>query len=135
MIDPWKESYDKPRQHIINQRHLFAGKGPSRQSYGFCSSHVQMWELDYKEGWAPKNWCFQVMVLEKTQSPLASKEIKPINPKGKQSWIFIGRTEADAKALIFWPPDAKSWLIGEDPDTGEDRRQKEKRAAEDEVVR
>ena len=75
------------------------------------------------------------MVLEKTQSPLASKEIKPINPKGKQSWIFIGRTEADAKALIFWPPDAKSWLIGEDPDTGEDRRQKEKRAAEDEVVR
>ena len=124
MLDPWKESYDKTRQNIKKQRHLFAGKGPSSQSYGFSSSHVQMWELDHKEDWALKNWYFQIVVLEKTQSPLASKEIKPVNPKGKQSWIFIGRTEAKAKALILWPPDVKRWLIGKDPDTGKDRRQK-----------
>ena len=116
---PWKESYDKARQCIKKQRHHFANKGPYSQSYGFSSSHVQMWELDHKEGWAPKNWCFQTVVLEKTLgSPLDSKEIKPVNPKGNQPWIFIGRTDAEAKAPILWPPDAKSWLIGKDPDVG-----------------
>ena len=88
-------SYDKPRQHIKKQRRYFANKGPSGQSYSFSSSHVWMWELDYKENWAPKNWCFWTVVLEKTlESPLDSKEIQPVSPKGNQSWIFIGRTEA-----------------------------------------
>ena len=127
---PWKKNYDKPRQHIKKQRHYFADKGLSNQCYGFSSSDVRIWELDHKEGWAPKNWCFQIVVLEKTlESPLDSKEIKPINPKGNQPWIFIER--ADAEALILWPPDAKSWLIGKDPDAGEDWRQKEKGATED----
>ena len=90
---------------------------PSSQSYGFSSSHVGMWELDHKEGWAPKNWCFWTVVLEKTlESPLDSKEIKPVNPKGNQAWIFVGRTDAEAEAPILCPPDAKSWLIGKDPD-------------------
>ena len=93
MLAPWKKSCDKPRQHIKKQRHYFANKGPSSQSYGFPSSHVWMWELDYKEGWVPKNWCFWTVVLGKTlESPLDSKEIKSVNPKGNQSWIFIGRT-------------------------------------------
>ena len=104
------------------------------QQYGFSSSYVQMWELDHKEGWVPKNWCFQTVVLEKTlESPLDGKEIKPVNPKGNQPWIYIGRT--DAKAPILWLPDAKSWVIGKDPDAGKDWGQEEKRAAEDEVVR
>ena len=104
------------------------------QSYGFPSSHVQMWELDHKESWVLKNWCFWTVVLEKIlESPLDSKEIKPVNPKGNQPWIFIER--ADAEALILWPPDAKSWLIGKDPDAGEDWRQKEKGVTEDEMVR
>ena len=86
-----------------------------------------MWELDHKEGWAPKNWCFQTVVLEKTpKSPLDSKEIKPVNPKGNQPWIFIGRTDAEVEALILWPPDAKSWLIAKDPDPGKDWGQEEK---------
>ena len=90
MLAPWKKSYDKPRQHIKKQRHYFANKSPSSQSYGFSSSHVWMWELDYKESWAPKNWCFGTMVLEKTlESPLDSKESQPVNPKGNQSWIFL----------------------------------------------
>ena len=94
-------------------------------SYGFFSSHVWMWELDYKESWALKNWCFWIVVLEKTlESPLDCKKIKPVNPKGNQSWIFTGRT--DAEAPILWPPDAKNWLIRKDPDTGKDWRQKEK---------
>ena len=99
-----------------------------------------MWELDHKEGWAPKNWCFQTVVLEKTlESPLDSKKIKPVNPKGNQSWILIGRT--DAEAPLLWPPDAKKWLIGKDsdagkdPDAGKDWRQKEKEVAEDKMVR
>ena len=93
-----------------------------------------MWELDYKEGRAPKNWCFWTMVLEKTlESPLNCK-ITPVNPKGNQLWIFIGRTDAEGEALILWPPDAKSWLIGKDPDAGQDWRQKEKRVAKDEMV-
>ena len=90
-------------------RHHFAGKGPYSQSYGFSSSHVQMWELDHKEGWVLKNWCFQIVVLQKTlESLLDCKEITPVNPKGNQPWIFIGRT--DAEAPTFWPPDAKSWF-------------------------
>ena len=93
MLAPWKESYDKPRQHIKKQRHYFANKDPSSQSYGFSSSHVWMWKLDYKESWAPKNWCFWTMVLEKTlESPLECKEIQPVHSKGNQSWIFIGKT-------------------------------------------
>ena len=132
----WKENYEKPRQHIKKQRHHMANKGPSSQSYGFSSSHVLMWDLDHKEGWAPKNWHLQTVVLEKTlESPLDCKEIKPVNPKGNQPWIFIGRTGAKAEASILWPPDAKSHLIGKDPDAGKDWRQNEKRATEDEMVR
>ena len=112
MLAPWKKSYDQPRQHIKKQRHHFANKGPSSQSYGFSSSHVLMWEWDYKESWAPKNWCFWTLVLEKIlHNPLEFKEIKPVNPKGNQSWIFIGRTDAEAEILILWPPDAKNWLL------------------------
>ena len=130
-----KESYGQPRQHIKKQRHYFAKKGLSSQSYGFSSSHVWMWELDCEEGWVPKNWCFWTVVLEKTlESPLDCKEIKPINPKRNQSWIFIGRTDAEPETPIFWPTDAKSWLICNDPDAGEDWRQEEKGMTEDETV-
>ena len=95
-----------------------------------------MWELDQKEGWAPKNWCFQTVVLEKTlESPLDSKEIKPVNPKGNQPLIFVAKTDAEAETPILWLPDVKSHLIGKDPDAGKDWGQKEKRAAEDEMVR
>ena len=112
-LAPWKKSYDKPRQHIKKQRHYFANKGPCSQSYGFSSSHVWMWELDHKESWAPKNGCFWTIMLEKTpESPLDSKEIKPVNPKGNQSWIFIERTDAEAEVPILWPPEANNWLIG-----------------------
>ena len=112
MLAPWKKSYDQPRHHIEKQRHYFANKRPSSQSYGFSSSHVWMWELDYKESWAPKNWCFWAVVLEKTcASPLDCKEIKPVHPKGNQSWTFIGRTDAEAEVPILWPPDAKNWLM------------------------
>ena len=134
MLAPWKQSYDKPRQNIKKQRYHFANKGPYSQSYDFSSSQVQMWELDHKEGWAPKNWCLQTVVLEKTlESPLDCKEIKPINPKRNQSWILIGRT--DAEAPILQPLDAKSPLTGKDPDGGKDWRQKEKQMTEDETVR
>ena len=103
----------KPTQLIKKQRHNFADKCPSSQSYGFSSSHVQMWKLDHKEGGAPKNWCFQIVVLEKTfQSPLDCKKIKPVNAKGNQPWIFIGKIDAEAEAPILWPPDVRSWLIG-----------------------
>ena len=119
----WKKSYDQPRQHIKKQRCYFADKSPSSQSYGFFSSHVWMWELNYKESWVPKNWCFWTVVLEKTfESPLDCKEIKQVNPKGKQSWIFIGRPEAGAETPILWPPDVKNWLLGKDPDAGKDWR-------------
>ena len=119
----WK-SYDQPKQHIKKQRHYFTNKGPSSQSYGFSSSHVWIWELDYKESWAPKNWCFWTVVLEKTfESPLDCKEIKAVNPKGNQSWIFIKRTDAEAETPILWPPDEKNWLIEKDPDAGKDWRQ------------
>ena len=103
MLAPWKKSYDQPRQHIKKQTHYFANKGPSSQSYGFSSSHVRMWEMDYKENWVLKNWCFWAVALEKTlESPLDSKEIQPVHPKGNQSWIFIGRTDAEAETLAAW---------------------------------
>ena len=112
-----EESYDQPRQHIKKQRHYFASKGPPSQSYGFPSGHVWMWELDHKASWGLKNWCFWNVMLEKTlESPVDCKEIKPVNPKGNKSWIFIGRADAEAETPIIWPPDAKIWLIGKDPD-------------------
>ena len=127
--------YDKPRQHIKKQRLYFANKGPSNQSYGFSSNHVWMWELGHKESWVLKNWCFWTVVLEKTlESPLDCKEIQQVHPKGDQSWIFIGRTDAETETPILWPPDAKSWLIGKDPDAGKDWRQEEKGRTEGEMV-
>ena len=133
MLAPWKKSYDQPRQHIKKQRHYFANKGPSSQGYGFSSSHVWMWVLDYKESWAPNHWRFWTVVLEKTlESHLASKEIKPVNPKESQSWIYIERT--DAEAPILWPLDWKNWLLGKVPDAGTDWRREEKGMTEDEMV-
>ena len=135
ILAPWKKSYDKPRQHIKKERHHFANKGSHSQSYGFSNSHVWMQELDYKESWVLKNWCFRTVVLEKTlESPLDTKEIKPVNPKGNQLRIFTKRTDAKAKALILWPPDAKSRLIRKDLDAGKDWRQEKKGATEDEMV-
>ena len=134
-LAPWKESYEQSRQHIKKQRHYFANKDPSSQSYGFSSGHVWMWELGYKESWAPKNWCFWTVVLEKTlESPLDCKEIQWVHPKGNQSWIFIGKTDVEAETPIFWPPDAKNWLTRKDPDAGRDWEQEEKGTTEDETV-
>ena len=135
MLIPWKESYDQPRQHIKKQRHYIANKGPSSQGYGFSSSLVWMWELDYKKSWVQKNWCFWSVVLEKTlESPLDCKEIQPVHPKGDQSWVFIGRTDAEAETPILWTPDAKNWLIGKDFDAGKDWRWEERGTTEDEMV-
>ena len=115
--------------------HYFANKGPSIQSYGFSSSYVWMWELDYKESWVRKNWCFWTVVWEKTlESPLDCKEIKAVNSKGNQSWIFIGRIDAEAETPILWQPDGKNRLIGKDPDAGKDWRREEKGTTEDEMV-
>ena len=106
MLSPWKKSYDQPKQHIKKQGHYFAKKGPSSQNYDFSSSHVWMWEMDYKENLAPKNWCFWNVVLKKIlESPLDCEDIQPVHPKGNQSWIFIGRTDAAAETPILWPPD------------------------------
>ena len=130
-----KEKLCTPRQHIKKQRHYFANKGPSGQGYDFSSSHVWMWELDHKENWVPKNWCFWTVVLEKTlESPLDLKEIQPVHPKGNQSWIFIGRTDAGAETPILWPPDAKNWLVGKDSDAGKDWRQEKQGTPKDEMV-
>ena len=116
----WKKNYEKPRQHI-KERHHFADKGPYSQGNDFSSSQVWMWELDHKEGWTPKNWCFQNVVLAKTlESPLDIKETEPVSPKGNQPWIFIGRTDAEAEALILWPLDAKSQLTTKDLDARKD---------------
>ena len=134
MLAPWKKSYDKPREYIKKQRYNFANKGPYSQSYGFSSSHVWMWELDHKESWVPKNWCFWTVVLKTLESPLDCMEIKPVHRKRNQSWIFTGRTDAEAEAPILWPPDAKNWLIGKDLDVGKDWRQEEKGTTEDEMV-
>ena len=131
MLTSWKKSFDQPRQHIKKQRHHFTNRSPSSESYSFPSSHVRMWELDCKESWAPKNWCFWTVVLAKTlESPLDCKELKAVNPKGNQSWIFIGRIDAEAETPIFWPLDVKNWLIGKDSDAGKDWRQEEKGTTE-----
>ena len=127
MLAPWKKSYGQHRQHIKKQRHYFANKGLSGQGYGFFSSHVWMGELGYKEIWVPKNWCFWTVVLEKTlESPLDRKEIQPVHLKGNQSWTFIEKTDAETEILILWPPDAKKWHIGKNPDAGKYWRQEEK---------
>ena len=134
-LAPWKKCYDKPKQHIQKQRHYIAKKGLSSQSYGFSSSHLWMWELDRKESWALKNWCFWTVVLEKTlESPLDCKGIQPVHPKGDQSRVFTQRTDAETEAPILWPPDTKSWLIWKDPDAGRDWGQEEKGMTEDEMV-
>ena len=111
MLTLWKESYDQPRQHIKKQRPYFVNKGLSSQGYGFSSGHVWMWELDCKQSWAPKNWCFWTVVLKTLESPLDCKEIQLVHPKGDQSWVFIGRTDVEAEAPILCPRDVKSWLI------------------------
>ena len=133
MVASWKKSYDKPRKHIKKQRQYFDDKGPPGQGYGFSSGHVWMSQLDHKESWVLKIWCFWTKELKKnTESPLDCKEIQPVHPKWNQSWIFIGRI--DGEAPIPWPPDAKSWLVGKDPDAGKDWRREEKGMIEDEVV-
>ena len=107
----------KPRQRVKKQRHHFAGKVLDSQNYGFSSSHIRLWQLDHKEGWSPKNWCFWIVVLDKIlESPLDCKEIEPVNHKGNQPWIFIGRTDAEAEPPILWLSDVKSWLTGKDAD-------------------
>ena len=136
MLTPWKKIYKQPRQRIKKQKHYFVNKGLSSKGYGFSSSHVWMWELDYKESWTLKNWCFWMVVLEKTlESPLNSKEINPVNPKGNQSWLFIGKTDVETETPILWPLAAKSWLIWKDPDAGKDWSQEEKGMTEDKMVR
>ena len=120
---------------LISKNINFVNKGPSSQGYGFSSGHVWMWELDYKESWAPKNWCFWTMVWEKTlESPLDCKEIQPVHPKGDQSWVFSGRIDVEAETPILWPHDGKSWLIWKDPDAGKDWGQEEKWMTEYEMV-
>ena len=132
MLVPWKKSYDQLRQHIKKQRRDFANKVPSSQGYGFSSSQSWMWELDYKESWALKNWCFWTVVLEKTlESPLDCKKVQPVHPKGNQSWMFIGSTDVEAETL----PDAKGWLIWRDPDVGKDWRRRRRGRQKDEMVR
>ena len=119
MLAPWEKSYDQTRQYIKKQRRYLTNKGLSSQSYVFSSSHLWLWELGYKKSWALKNWCFLTVVLEKTlEIPFDCKEMKPVNPKGNQSWIFIGRNDAEAETPILWPPDAKNRLIGKDPNAG-----------------
>ena len=114
---------------------MLSNKGLSHHGYGCSSSHVWIWELDSKESWAPKNWCFWTVVLEKTlESPLDCKEIQPVLPKGDQSWVFIGKTDAEAETPILWPPHVKSWLIGKDLDAGKDWRREEKGTTEDEMA-
>ena len=134
MLAPWKESYDKSRQHIRKQRHYFANKGLSSQSNGLSSSHVWVWELDHKQSWVSKNRCFQIVLQEKALESLLDCKIKPDNPKGDQSWVFIARTDVEPETPILWPPYAKSWRIWKDPDAGKDWWQKVKGTIEDEMV-
>ena len=135
MLTPWKESYDQSRQHIKKQRHYFANKGLSGQGYGFYSGHVWMWELDCEESWVLKNWCFWTMVLEKTlRVPWTASRsnlsiLKEISPG-----CSLEGTDAEAERPVLWPPDAKSWLIGKDPDAGRDWGQEEKGTTEDEMA-
>ena len=127
MFAPWNKSYDQPRQQLISKDITLRRKVHLSQSFGFSISHVWKWELDCKESWAPKNWCFWTVVLEKIlETALDCKEIQPVHPKGNQSWIFIGRTDAGAETPILWPPDAKKWLIWKGPDAGKDWRREEK---------
>ena len=134
MLTPLKENYDQPRQGILQSREI-TNKGPSSQSYGFSSSHVWMWHLDYKESWALKNWHSWTVVLEKTlENPSDWKEIQPVHPTGDQSWVFIGRSDVEAETSILWPPDVKSWLIWSDPDSGKDWGQEEKGMTENEMA-
>ena len=133
----WMDTKTRPLYMLStrDQRHYFANKGPSSQGYGFSCGHVWMWELDYKESRALKNWCFWTVVLKKTlESPLDCKEIQPVHPKGNKSWVFIGRNDADAETPILWPPHAKSWFIGKDSDAGRDWGQKEKGMTEDKMA-
>ena len=131
----WKKSYEQPRKHIKKQRDDFADKGPSSQRNSFSSGHVWMWELDYNECWAPNNWWFWTVVLEKTlESPLDSKESQPVHPKGNQSWIFIGRTDVEAETLILWPSDTRNWVIWKDPGAGKDWSWEKKGTTENEMV-
>ena len=135
MLTPWRKRYNKPWPHVKNQRHYFADKSPCIQNYVFSSSHVWMSELDVKESWNPKNWCFWTVVLEKTlENALDHKKIKPAHPKGNQSSIFIGRTDAEAETPTHQPPDSNNWLIGKDTDVGKDWRQEEKGTTENEMV-
>ena len=135
MLTPWKKSYDQPWQHIKKPKDYFANTGLSSQSYGFSSGHVWMWELDYKESWVLKNWYFWTVVLEKTlERPLDCKKIQPIHPKGNQSWIFIGRTDAEAETPIPWLPHAKNWVIWKNANAGKDWRWEEKGTTQDEMV-
>ena len=128
-------SLEENRMHIQKQQHYFAKKGPSSQSYCFSSIHVWMWELDYKESWAPKNWCFWTVVLEKTlESPLDCKEIQPVHSEGDQSWDFFGGNDAEAETPVLWPPHTKSWLIGKDSNAERDWGQEEKGPTEDEMA-
>ena len=134
MLTLWKDSYDQPRQHIKKQIHYFETKIHLVKLW-FSSGHVWMWDLDYKESWVQKNWCFWIVMLEKTlESPLDCKEIKAVNPEGNQSWIFMGRTDVEAETPIVWPPDVKRWFIWKDPDAGKDWGQEEKRVIEHERV-
>ena len=120
---------------IIGVRHYFVNKGPSSQGYDFSSGHIWMWELDYKESWVLKNWCFWTVVLEKTlESPLDCKEIQPVRPKGDQSWVFIEMTDVEAEIPILWPPDVKNWLFWKDLNAGRDWGQEEKGTTEDDMV-
>ena len=136
MLAPWKQSCDQPRQHIKKQRHYFADKDPSSQSYSFPSSHAWLWELDHEESWTLKTWCFWTVVLEKTlENPLDCKKINQVNCKGHQSWVYFGRTDAEAETPVLWPPDVKNWLIVKNHDAGKDWKQDEKGMAEDEMVR
>ena len=139
-LQPWKDTCFLGRKFMTNIDSILKSrdithKSPSSQSYGFSSSHVWMLELDYKESWGQKNWCFWNVVLENTlESPFDCKEIQPVHPKGDQSWIFIGRTDSEAETPILWPPEAKKWLTRKDPDSGKDWRQEEKGMTEDEMV-
>ena len=135
MVASWKKSSDQPRQHIKKQRHYFANKSPSSQSYGFSSSHIWMWELDLER----KLSIEELMLLncgvgEDSWGSLGQLEIQPVHPKGNQSWIFIGRTDAEVETHVLWLPDVKNWLIWKDPDAGKDWRQEEKEMTEDEMV-
>ena len=125
MLAPWKKSYHQSRQHIKKQKHYFADKVHIVKAMVFPVVMLWMWELDHKDSWVTKNWSFEMWCWRRLESPLDCKEIKPVHSKGNQSWIFIGRTDVEAKAPILWPPNGKNWLIGKDLDVGKDWKQEE----------